>query len=288
MHLPNTQSTVSKGPSGSRSPFPVDASDLAIEAERIRTVYAKRKLHNVDRVYSRSVPYHRLAVEERRQVMAELLRSLGITTMAQLNVLEVGCGNGAILRQMLDYGAEPACLYGVDLLLEALREAKPRSSSFHFVCGNAGQLPFPDSSFGIVVTFTLFTSVLDRKIREAIAAELLRVLCPGGRIIWYDFAYNNPKNPDVRGIPRKEIGSLFPGCRIHSRRITLAPPLGRLIARASPRLFRLVSRFKLLCTHYLCLVEKSESQGDKPNLPAVPQRQNGTVCALESVRSYLL
>jgi hypothetical protein len=54
---------------------------------------------------------------------------------------------------------------------------------------------------------------------------MLRVLRPGGRILWYDFFRNNPTNPNVRGVGAAEIRALFPGRRIELRRVTLAPPL---------------------------------------------------------------
>jgi len=88
------------------------------------------------------------------------------------------------------------------------------------------------------------------------------VLVPGGRLLWYDFAFNNPANPDVRGIPLAEVRHLFPGFSMTSRRITLAPPLGRAIGRLGPAIYYLVSKIRVLCTHYLCLLEKQ---------PAVPQ-----------------
>ena len=31
-------------------------------------------------------------------------------------------------------------------------------------------------------------------------------LAPGGGVLWYDFTVNNPRNPDVRGVPMKRVG----------------------------------------------------------------------------------
>jgi hypothetical protein len=93
--------------------------------------------------------------------------------------------------------------------------------------------------------------------RQCIATEMLRVLKPGGFVLWYDFFVDNPRNPDVRGVRRREIRKLFPGCQIHLRRITLAPPIGRLVGRYSPFVYMLLSRSKTLCTHYLGLIKKN-------------------------------
>jgi len=36
--------------------------------------------------------------------------------------------------------------------------------------------------------------------------------------------YNNPCNPDVRGVPLHRIRQLFPEGKIHHWKLTLAPP----------------------------------------------------------------
>jgi len=89
-----------------------------------------------------------------------------------------------------------------------------------------------------------------------VAAEMIRVLKPGGTICWYDYFVSNPKNLDVRGVGRAEIKTLFPGLNIFLKRITLAPPLGRAIGPVSPRIYRLLSAVKPLCTHYLGFFQK--------------------------------
>jgi len=92
--------------------------------------------------------------------------------------------------------------------------------------------------------------------KRQIANEMLRKLRVDGMIVWYDFHVNNPANPDVRGIARAEIRRLFPDCRIHLEKLTLAPPLGRPIARMSHGLYRALSAIKPLCTHYLGIIRK--------------------------------
>jgi hypothetical protein len=67
---------------------------------------------------------------------------------------------------------------------------------------------------------------------------------------------NNPRNPDVRGVKKKEIYELFPNCEIHLKRITLAPPLARAIAPFSIILCQLLEKFPLLCTHYIGVIRR--------------------------------
>ncbi|MCI0408704.1 MAG: SAM-dependent methyltransferase, partial [Acidobacteria bacterium] len=60
----------------------------------------------------------------------------------------------------------------------------------------------------------------------------------------------------VRGVKQAEVRHLFPGCRISIRRVTLAPPLARVVAPVSPALYHLLSRLKFLCTHFVAWIEK--------------------------------
>ncbi|MCC7210276.1 MAG: hypothetical protein IT451_00360 [Candidatus Brocadia sp.] len=44
--------------------------------------------------------------------------------------------------------------------------------------------------------------------KKGIAAEMLRVLEPDGVILWYDYYMNNPKNPDVKGVKKRNSRTL--------------------------------------------------------------------------------
>ena len=119
------------------------------------------------------------------------------------------------------------------------------------LCGNAASLPYPAASFDIVLQSTVFTSVLDGDLRRLIASEMLRVLTDDGLIMWYDFYDGHPRNPDVRGITRREIRRRFPDCEVSVERITLVPPVARLISPWSVAVCAALEAVPLLCTHYL-------------------------------------
>jgi hypothetical protein len=106
--------------------------------------------------------------------------------------------------------------------------------------------------------FTVFTSVLQKGIKKDIAKEMLLVLKKEGIVIWYDFRYNNPRNPDVKGIKKKEIIDLFPNCKFNFNRVTLAPPIVRFIAPRSWLLCYLFEKLSFLCTHYLIIIRKEK------------------------------
>lgn len=226
------------------------------ELERLRNAYEHRSRSVPADRYSRTNPGHLFALHEREVTMAAMLRADGLRSLAGLRILDVGCGRGATLRQYLEYEADPSRLWGIDLFPPFVEQARSASPGLQIICGSASRLPFHEGSFDLVSQFMLFTSVLDDEVKHRTAEEMRRVLVPGGRMLWYDFAFDNPANPDVRGIGLAEVRRLFPGFSGTHRRITLAPPLGRAIGHFGPTIYHLSSMIRPLCTHYLCLLKK--------------------------------
>jgi hypothetical protein len=99
--------------------------------------------------------------------------------------------------------------------------------------------------------------VLDKGVRRLIANQICRVLAPGGVLLWYDFAINNPRNVNVRKITRKEVAALFPELRGQIKSVTLAPPLTRLVAPRSRALANVLEAIPFLRTHLLAVLMKS-------------------------------
>jgi ubiquinone/menaquinone biosynthesis C-methylase UbiE len=232
------------------------ASDKERELQRLLAAYEHRIQSIPSERYSRINPGHLFALHEREATMAAILRADGLRSLAGLRILDVGCGRGAILRQYLEYEADPSQLWGIDLFPVFVEQARSTSPGLQIICGSASDLPFPDRSFDFISQFMLFTSVLDSDMKSRIAREIDRVLVSGGRLLWYDFGFNNPSNPEVRGIRLAEVRRLFPQFSMTHRKITLAPPLGRAIGRFGPAIYHLASKIRPLCTHYLCLLKK--------------------------------
>ena len=231
--------------------------ELQFEEERIRRAYAKRETSR----YSHFNPAHSLTVHEIETQLLELLRRTKRTNLSGLKILEVGCGSGHWLRRMIEWGAAPANVFGIDLLedrIAAAREISPQRTNLS--CASATALDFRDGQFDIVSQFTVFSSILDPQAKKKIAHEMLRVVKPAGLIIWFDYFVSNPRNPDARGIAKEEIAELFTGCEISLKRVLLAPPIARAIAPYSPILCSALSRVPLLCTHYMGAIQKLAAQ----------------------------
>lgn len=226
------------------------------ELQRIRSAYARRASTQPSARYSQSDASHVLRTNEIKDRVAQVFLRKGATPLADCRILDVGCGEGRWLRLLNEMGANPVNLVGVDLLPERVDIAREICSSLASVQScDASSLPFANQSFDVALAFTVFSSVLDSVLKSEMAAEILRVIRPGGLVLWHDFHVNNPRNADVRGVTRKEIATLFPGCRVALDPITLAPPLSRLVA-GSPRLHGQLSRIRFLCTHDFGLIEK--------------------------------
>jgi len=179
------------------------------------------------------------AQQERLRAMARLWRAHGWADLSGRTLLEVGCGSGGNLLDLLRLGATPKQLTGIELLPERAAAARAvLPGGVTVLEGDACAAPIADASQQAVLAFTVFSSLLDPAYRQQFARTLWRWVAPGGGVLVYDFVVNNPHNPDVRKLPLSELRALFPGARLQSRRLTLAPPVARrlpagLIAPAS-------------------------------------------------------
>jgi SAM-dependent methyltransferase len=180
--------------------------------------------------------------------------------LQSLAVLEIGCGRGVWLREFVKWGATPEHVHGVDLLADRIADARRLCPvEMTLQCANAAHLDYPDGHFDLVWQSMLFTSVLDAGLRQAIAREMVRVLRPGGLILWYDYHVNNPRNRDVRGVTRREIHQLFPDCDIELERLTVAAPLARWLAPRGRIWLAMARAVPWLTTHYLGVIRPSKS-----------------------------
>jgi len=225
------------------------------ELENIAARYARRK--DLVNRYSRFNADVLQGRQEWQRALVALLKAHRVSDLSQTSILEVGCGSGGNLLEFLQLGANPELLAGNELLPERLEAAKRRlPSSVRFYPGDASALTLDEGSFDIVFASVVFSSILDDDLQEKLAMTMWRLVRNRGGVLFYDFAFNNPNNPDVRGVPMSRIKSLFPAGKISARKITLAPPIARRVVRVHPVLYTLFNFCPLLRTHLLCYIEK--------------------------------
>lgn len=226
------------------------------EKQRIGLAYNKR--HGDGVLYSFFNAGHLFMTQQLEKAVIEVLLRYQVNPLGDSKILEVGCCAGGRLREVIKYGARPENLSGIDLLPNAIEEAKKISPNIDFCCGNAEALPFRRETFDIVIQFVMFTSILDNVMKRNAAKEMLRVLKLDGIILWYDYFISKPTNPDVKGIGKREITRLFPNCTFDFSKVTLAPPIARAIAPHSFLLCYLLEKIPWLKTHYFAVIKKAE------------------------------
>ena len=220
------------------------------ETEEIEKRYQKREkrpLTPLEKMFSDFM------VKERESVFEKFI-SARFNHIRDLSVLEIGAGAGMNIPFFLRLGISSKAIFANELIEERVNELKAGYPFIRVYAGDAMKIP-EDRKYSVVFQSTVFSSVLDDAFRRALADKMWRLTEPGGMILWYDFIYNNPRNPDVRKVTVREIRDLFKDARgIRFRKVTLAPPIGR---RAG-RLYPVLNLFPFLRTHVAAAIFKDD------------------------------
>jgi SAM-dependent methyltransferase len=113
----------------------------------------------------------------RRAILEEFLRQIIGNPASQIEnprILDVGCGTGANLEMLAQFGESE----GVDVSDDALEFCRRKGLKAHK--GLAEKLPFPDESFDVVTALDVVEHLDDD---VAGLKEMHRVLKPGGRTL---------------------------------------------------------------------------------------------------------
>jgi ubiquinone/menaquinone biosynthesis C-methylase UbiE len=139
----------------------------------------------------------------------ELLEGFPIATGA---VLEVGCGEGGNLVNLLSGTAPAGTVVGLDLFKQKVFFARANVPRARFVCGDAMALPFRDHTFDAVLCRDVLHHL---SVREPALQELRRVCKPGGSVWILEPNGDNPLmrllallRPHERGLLRNSVASL--------------------------------------------------------------------------------
>lgn len=228
------------------------------EVEQIKRRYDRRDRTSWAALYDPLSPSVYLAAQERERALIRLIERAGLAPVRDRRVLEVGCGAGENLLELIRLGFRPENLMGNELSAERAQLARHRLPAATAVLeGDAAGLDLPPASFDVVFQSMVLSSMLDDSYQRRLAGRMWSLAKPGGGILWYDFTYNNPANADVRGIPIRRIRQLFPDGDLTAWRLTLAPPLSRTVTRIHPTFYTALNVLPFLRTHVLCWIRKA-------------------------------
>ena len=225
--------------------------DLVVER------YARRAEIDSSR-YSMMNPEIWQRVHERQRNLIKLINANTQKPISDLKVLEIGCGSGGNLLELIRLGFSSKNLIGNELLPERVSIAQqnlPLASKVEE--GDACLLKIDNESLDIVYQSTVFSSLLDNEFQQKLAKKMWSWVKPGGGVLWYDFTYNNPKNKDVRGVPISRIKELFPESSIIVKKVTLAPPISRKVCKLHPSFYTIANSLPFLRTHVICWIGKN-------------------------------
>lgn len=99
-------------------------------------------------------------------------------------VLDVGCGNGYLMRDLIEAFPEKTVFSGIDLCeaeIELGRERFASEPRVHLMKARAEALPFGDSTFDIAVSHQALNFIIDV---GPVFAEIFRTLRPGGTFVF--------------------------------------------------------------------------------------------------------
>jgi ubiquinone/menaquinone biosynthesis C-methylase UbiE len=227
-----------------------------VDTQRIAAEYERRAREIPADYYRLSRPANLLMREHTIRACLRLLDQASLFPLNGRRIADIGCGFGGWLVEFLQWGANPQDLAGIDLMPDRFNVARRRVPEADLHLGSAAELPWSAESFDLVSQFLVFHNLLDPQLRQAVAKEMLRILKPGGYILWFDLRVNNPRNHALRALRASEIRALFPNCRIDLRATLLAPPLSRFLAAKAWPLAEMLHGLPFLRTHYAGLIRK--------------------------------
>ena len=197
-----------------------------------------------------SSAYVNRVVIERQTAYADVLYKY-FKDPKEVKVLEVGAGAGFNLHFFLQAGVPPEQLFANELLEDRVAVLQKSFPGISVLPGDARAIA--ETDFDLIFQSTVLSSILDEDFRKELCASLWEKLKPGGIFLSYDFAFNNPRNPDVGKVTVAQLKEYFPEGTIEVvKKVTLAPPIGRRVGKG----YGFFNAFPFLRTHRVVVIRK--------------------------------
>ena len=148
----------------------------------------------------------RAAIPSQQAMLRDYLSEIEFPAAA--DVLEIGCGTGAVCR-VLGNWPSVVSVTGIDLspkLIKKARELAGESSSIRFEVGDGKSLELGDDAFDVVIVHTLLTHVPEP---ESVLSEAYRVVKSGGSLGLCDGDFSTATLATAQGDPLEACTAAF-------------------------------------------------------------------------------
>lgn len=164
---------------------------------------------------------------------------------ADATILDVGCGGGGNIFQLIRLGYRYANITGIDINDERIAIGKADFPLCHFFIADASQMFFSDNSFDLIYESTMFSTLPDEDLCIAISREMVRVCKKGGYLLLVDWRYKKSGSTKYNALNRKKVKTYFGVSQVTDlisvEAGALVPPLGRFLSKYIPSLYFLVA-----------------------------------------------
>ncbi|MCB9834088.1 MAG: methyltransferase domain-containing protein [Planctomycetes bacterium] len=205
-------------------------------------------------------PAVRAGIERSRRAA---LRALVPEGFAGLDLLDLGCGAGDFARLLVAEGLDPARLLGVDRDEDRLRLARSRLPAARFVAADLVHHEPAPAATDLVVLSQVLSQIADRD-RRHLLDRAVAALRPAGRLLVHDMRLLRPRarRAGLRHFGPRDLRRLAPSglVLLGLRRLTLLPPLLRVLAPRAPALVTGLERCPFLLGHWLALLGRSDER----------------------------
>ncbi len=225
------------------------------ERERLDEVYGKYRDDETQDRWSDRNPGNQAIIADLVATADALLSRLAVRD-SPLRVLDLGCGSESTVPALAFFERHPATFVGMDILVDRVRDGAAGGQHDLYLAADGTALPFGAATFDMVSLSTVLSSILDDGVRRRLAAEALRVLRPGGTVLWFDMRYPNPQNPNLRPVTRPELEGLFPHTVIEATPACLLPPVARRLGAATGRVYPILRAIRPLRSHLVATLTK--------------------------------
>lgn len=177
------------------------------ELDRIKQFYRDQFLPQ--NAWTPLTPRAYLYQRQRQRRIRDALRECGVDTpdrMAELDVLDVGCGTGTNTTWLLELGANPSRCTAIDLVPESFAVAQRRLSGVRVLLGDFSTTDV-GGPFDVVLLIAVLTSIVDPVLKRRVVDKCLSLLRPGGVFFFYDYmcTAEEPGSPNYKRISYDEL-----------------------------------------------------------------------------------